>query len=258
MNQSYILVFFLLPLFAAAQPDRWQQHVNYEMNIDVNAEKNQYTGFQKLVYTNNSPDTLDKVFYHLYFNAFQPGSMMDVRSRNLPDPDGRVRDRISKLTPDEIGYIKVNNLTCNGTALRFETNETILEVTLNEPVLPGASAVFEMEWDAQVPLQIRRSGRDNREGVRLSMAQWYPKLCEYDYQGWHANPYIAREFYGVWGDFDVTIAIDKNYLVAAGGYLQNPLRLRSAGPIRQPPCRRQTQMAFQNTQCARFCLGCRP
>lgn len=222
MNQRYILVFFLLPLFAAAQPDRWQQHVNYEMNIDVNAEKNQYSGFQKLVYTNNSPDTLDKVFYHLYFNAFQPGSMMDVRSRNLPDPDGRVRDRISKLTPDEIGYIKVNNLTCNGTALRFETNETILEVTLNQPILPGASATFEMRWDAQVPLQVRRSGRDNREGVRLSMAQWYPKMCEYDYQGWHTNAYIAREFYGVWGDFDVKIAIDKKYMVAAGGYLQNP------------------------------------
>ena len=74
-----------------------------------------------------------------------------------------------------------------------------------------------MDWDAQVPLQVRRSGRDSREGIDYSMAQWYPKLCEYDEQGWHANPYIAREFYGVWGDFDVKISIDKNYVVAAGG-----------------------------------------
>ena len=51
------------------------------------------------------------------------------------------------------------------------------------------------------------------------MAQWYPKLAEYDYEGWHADPYIGR-IYGVWGDFDVTINIDKNYIVGGTGYLQ--------------------------------------
>ena len=54
------------------------------------------------------------------------------------------------------------------------------------------------------------------------MSQWYPKICEYDCEGWHPTPYVAREFYGVWGDFDVTITIDKNYILAATGYLQNP------------------------------------
>ncbi|MBV6439267.1 MAG: M1 family peptidase [Haliscomenobacteraceae bacterium CHB4] len=216
------LPLLLCSFFSFAQPERWQQRADYEMNIDVDAGKNQYRGTQRITYTNNSPDTLGKVFYHLYFNAFQPGSMMDVRSRTIADADPRVADRISKLKPEEYGWIRVNSLKHNGKAVKFETNETILEVTLNEPVLPGSTAAFEMEWDAQVPVQIRRSGRDSREGVRFSMTQWYPKLCEYDYQGWHSNPYIAREFYGVWGDFDVKISIDKNYLVAAGGYLQNP------------------------------------
>jgi aminopeptidase N len=78
-----------------------------------------------------------------------------------------------------------------------------------------------MIFNSQVPLQIRRSGRNNSEGIDYSMAQWYPKLCEYDYQGWHANPYIGREFYGVWGDFDVTLQIDANYMVGGTGYLQN-------------------------------------
>lgn len=219
---SLFCIFAFCVSAASAQPERWQQRVQYVMDIDMDAPKNQYTGYQQLTYTNNSPDTLWQVFYHLYFNAFQPGSMMDTRSRSLPDADPRVSDRISKLKPEEYGYIQVSALSHNGKPVRFETNETILEVTLNEPVLPGASAVFEMRWKAQVPLQIRRSGRDNREGVRFSMAQWYPKMCEYDYQGWHSNAYIAREFYGVWGDFDVTIHIDREYIVAAGGYLQNP------------------------------------
>ena len=196
----------------------WQQKVDYTMEIDVDAKKNQYKGTQKLVYTNNSPDVLDKVFYHLYFNAFQPGSEMDVRSLTIDDPDRRVGDRISKLTPEEIGYIKPTKLTQDGKSLQYEVVGTILEVQLNTPIQPGASTTFKMEWDAQIPLQVRRSGRDNAEGVRFSMTQWYPKLAEYDFQGWHADPYIGREFHSPWGNFDVTITIDKAYTVAGTGY----------------------------------------
>jgi len=207
---------------SVAKETYWQQHVDYTMDIDVDVKKFQYKGKQTLVYTNNSPDDLKKVFYHLYFNAFQPGSQMDVRSLNIKDPDRRVRDRISKLKPNEIGYIKVNSLKQNGVLVSHETVGTILEVKLNEPIKSGESVTLEMNFDAQVPVQIRRSGRNNKEGVAFSMAQWYPKLAEYDFQGWHTPPYIAREFQGVWGDFDVTIHIDKNYTVGGSGNLQNP------------------------------------
>jgi len=200
----------------------WQQHVDYKMDIDMDVNTYQYKGKQTLVYTNNSPDVLNRVFYHLFFNAFQPGSEMDVRSRTIADPDGRVKDRISKLEPNEIGYIKVNSLTQNGVALRHETVGTILEVKLAKPIQPGESVTFDMNFEGQVPVQIRRAGRNNKEGVALSMAQWYPKLAEYDFEGWHADPYIGREFFGVWGDFDVKITIDKNYVLGGTGYLQNP------------------------------------
>ncbi|WP_221393922.1 M1 family metallopeptidase [Dyadobacter sp. NIV53] len=205
-----------------AQSDRWQQRAKYQMNIDFDALKHQYKGSQKLVYTNNSPDTLTKVFYHLYLNAFQPGSQMDVRSRMISDPDPRVKDRISKLSPSEIGYEKIISLKQNGKALKYEVVGTVLEVTLAEKILPKTQHTFDLEFEAQVPVQIRRTGRDNSEGIDYSMAQWYPKMCEYDYEGWHSNPYIAREFYGIWGDFDVKITLDASYMVAASGYLQNP------------------------------------
>ena len=200
----------------------WQQHVDYTMDIDVDVKTHKYQGKQTLVYTNNSPDVLKKVYYHLYFNAFQPGSQMDIRSRNIKDPDGRVRDRISKLSPSEIGYIKVGSLKQNGVALQYKTVGTILEVILNEPIQSGEIVTFDMNFDAQVPKQIRRSGRDNAEGVALSMSQWYPKMAEYDFQGWHTPPYIGREFHGVWGNFDVTLHIDKTYTVGGTGYVQNP------------------------------------
>lgn len=205
----------------------WQQHVNYEMEIDMDVDNFQYQGKQKLVYTNNSPDVLNRVYYHLYFNAFQPGSEMDVRSRTIQDPDSRVGDRISKLQPNEIGYIKVNSLKQNGKSIKHETVGTVLEVQLAKPIQPGEKVTFEMDFDAQVPVQIRRSGRNNKEGVALSMTQWYPKLAEYDDEGWHADPYIAREFHGVWGDFDVKLTIDKDYVVGGTGYLQGEPKVKS-------------------------------
>lgn len=200
----------------------WQQHVNYNMEIDMDVEKHQYTGKQELIYTNNSPDTLTKVFYHLYFNAFQPGSEMDVRSRNIADPDSRVGDRISKLKDNEIGFLKVDKLLQNGTPLNYKVEGTVLEVELNKNILPGKKTTFYMEFNGQIPVQIRRSGRNNKEGIAYSMTQWYPKMAEYDFEGWHAHPYIAREFHSVWGDFDVKITIDKDYILGGTGYLQNP------------------------------------
>ncbi|MBL7866323.1 MAG: M1 family peptidase, partial [Cyclobacteriaceae bacterium] len=153
--------------------------------------------------------------------AFQPGSMMDERSRAIADPDRRVMDRISKLTESEIGYQKILSLKQDGADVKHQTEGTILTVNLSKPLLPNSKTIFEMTFESQVPIQIRRSGRDSKEGIAYSMTQWYPKLAEYDYQGWHAYPYVAREFHGVWGDFDVTLTLDPKYIVAGTGKLVN-------------------------------------
>ena len=226
MTAKKILLTFALSIFAITAFGQgkyyWQQEVDYDMDINVDAENHQFTGTQELTYTNNSPDTLQRVFYHLYFNAFQPNSMMDVRSRTIADPDSRVGDRILHLPDDEIGYHHINSLQQNGEAVDYTVDGTILKVTLNEPIMPGESTTFNMEFESQVPRQIRRSGWMNKEGVEFSMSQWYPKLSEYDDDGWHPNPYVGREFHGVWGSFDVSITIDSSYVMGGTGHLQNP------------------------------------
>jgi hypothetical protein len=239
LKNIYAALFFSLifsSLQLVAQPDRWQQKVKYTMNVDMDVKTNQFKGKQTIDYWNNSPDTLDRVFFHLYWNAFQPNSMMDARSQrqgtivlrqgrngnDIRDWDSRVTDRIANLKPDEVGYQKVTLIKMNGRAQKTQLHETILEVNLDKPILPKSKVSFEMEWDAQVPLQVRRSGRDNpNTHVRYTMTQWYPKLVEYDYEGWHPTPYVAREFYGVWGDYDVNINIDKNYVLGGSGSVQN-------------------------------------
>lgn len=235
LKKNWLLfVFGLIPVFALAQGANWQQHADYKMEVFVDVKNYTYKGSQTLEYTNHAPDTLNKVYYHLYFNAFQPGSEMDMRLRSIKDPDGRMvtktvvnqtevkESRIKGLKANEIGFLRVNNLRQNGVLVTCKELETILEVRLAEPLLPGKKCVFTLDFEGQVPVQIRRAGRNNKEGVALSMAQWFPKIAEYDFEGWHATPYIAREFHGVWGNFDVKITIDKNYMLGGTGVLQNP------------------------------------
>jgi hypothetical protein len=214
-------------------PGYWQQQADYKMEVWMDVKSFQYTGTQILEYTNNSNDTLKKVFFHLFPNAFQPGSEMDIRLQTITDPDKRMiktfkveekevkESRISTLKPDQIGYLDIRDFKQDDQIASVKVVGTILEVTLVKPLLPKSKTTFSLDFDGQVPEQIRRSGRNSSEGVALSMTQWYPKICEFDFEGWHADPYIGREFHGVWGNYDVKISIDKNYTIGASGYLQN-------------------------------------
>lgn len=223
MYYKSIITFCLLGvLFTAQSQDyRWQQRAEYTMDVKLDVSTHKVKGNQKLVYFNNSKDTLTKVYYHLFFNAFQPGSMMDVRSRNIADPDARVGDRISKLSESEIGYQHIESLKQDGKDITWTIEGTVMEVSLVKPLLPNSKTTFDMKFEAQVPIQIRRSGRNSKEGIAYSMTQWYPKLAEYDFKGWHAYQYVAREFQGVWGDFDVKITLDPTYVLGGTGVLQN-------------------------------------
>ena len=229
MKPFFTALFTLTLLAANAQkhPDYWQQRIDYTMDVSMNVEDFTYKGSSTVQYTNHSPDTLTRVFFHLYFNAFRPGSDMDARLQSISDPDNRMvtenkESRISVLSEDEMGYLRVTQITQNqGAPLKTSHEETILVVDLQTPLLPQSSTTLNLDFEGQVPLQIRRSGRNSEEGVALSMSQWYPKMVEYDHEGWHDYPYIAREFHGVWGDFDVKLTLDKSYTVAATGYLQN-------------------------------------
>lgn len=230
---SLTVVFFFFFNFCNAQ--YWQQKVDYTMSVELEAESANYSGTQKLVYTNNSPETLSKVFYHLYFNAFQPGSDMAIRLKNGGDKNGRFKVNIDSLSLDQSGFLNVYSLKQNGKKTKIKEAGTILEVTLNEPIASGESTVLELNFNGHVPDLIRRAGKNSTEGVAFSMAQWYPKLCEYDVDGWNTDPYTGREFHGVWGDFDVKITLDKNYTVGGSGYLQNAKEIGKGYSDRKKP-----------------------
>ena len=219
--KPFVFFFLGLIMFQSAKSQYWQQAVDYTMEVALDHKSATYSGVQKIVYTNNSPETLNKVFYHLYFNAFKPGSEMAVRQKNSADKNTRFKVSIDSLTPKQEGYLRVSGLTQNGVLLNPIDSETILEVPLHASIAPGESAIFELAFEGHVPDVIRRAGKNSSEGIAFSMAQWYPKMAEYDSEGWNADPYTGREFHGVWGNFDVKITLNKDFMVAASGYLQN-------------------------------------
>lgn len=219
----------------------YQQKAQYTMDIDVDAERYTYNGTQRIRYTNNSPDTLSVVYFHLYWNAFKPGSMMDQNVQN----NGKIGDsrlhkdgvsRLASIPKNEEGAQNIHFIKQDGKPLAFEVQETIMKVTLAKPILPKSATTFEMKWDAVIPMQIRRAGRNNREGIDMTMTQWYPKIAEYDYDGWATFDYLGREFHAPFSDFDVKISIDKKYIIGAGGTLQNRNAVPgySAKPALQP------------------------
>ncbi len=122
MRRSFLLISGLafLHLSSFAQCDRWQQRITCDMSVDLDVKSHRFTGEQVLVYQNNSPDTLRQLFFHLYFNAFKPGSEMDVRSRTIADPDQRVGARIAALKPEEQGDLRCMDMLQDGKPVQLE------------------------------------------------------------------------------------------------------------------------------------------
>lgn len=236
MNKTAILICLCIVAIGFSQQNKYyQQYAKYKMDIDVDVKNYTYIGKQSIEYTNNSPDTLRVVYFHLYWNVFRPNSTMDQRVQSQgKKADGRLVEnsgdqwvsRLANIPKSQYGSQNIHWIKQNGEKLNTELEESILKVTLLEPLLPNKTTQFAMEWDAVIPKQIRRSGRNNKEGIEMTMTQWYPKIAEYDYDGWAVFDYVGREFHAPFSDFDVKIAIDKNYVIGAGGVLNNPKKVK--------------------------------
>ena len=216
----------VIGILSAQKGAYYQQFAKYKMDIDVDATNFTYQGKQSIIYTNNSPDELSVVYFHLYWNAFKSGSMMDDRIREQGiNGDKRLQvngvSELSQIPAELEGKQNIHWIKQDGRPLNFEVQETIMKVHLATPIKPNTSTTFTMEWDANIPMEIRRSGRNSSEGIDMTMTQWYPKIAEYDYNGWATFDYLGKEFHAPFADFDVNIKIDKDYIIGAGGVLKN-------------------------------------
>ncbi|MBL7763933.1 MAG: M1 family peptidase, partial [Chitinophagaceae bacterium] len=205
----------LLP--ANSQTAYWQQQVNYRIDVTLNDKDHSLDGFEKIDYTNNSPDTLRFIWFHLWPNAYKNDKTAFSDQQLI---NGNTKFYFSDKK--DRGYInrldfKVNNITA-------ETEDhpqhiDIVKLILPSPLAPGQTINISTPFHVKLPFNFSRGGHD---GQSYQATQWYPKPAVYDNSGWHAMPYLNQgEFYSEFGNFDVQITIPENYAVAATGELQD-------------------------------------
>lgn len=208
-----LFIFILISTLSGFSQSYFQQEVNFKINVRLDEENNFLYADETIEYTNNSPDTLHFIYFHLWANAYKnyktefAKEFTNFRHRSLKNRD--------------LGYIdgldfKVD--TQKVECLIDETNIDICKIILKNPLLPNQKITISTPFYIKIPQNISRLGH-NEQAYQIT--QWYPKPAVYDAKGWHAMPYLDMgEFYSEFGSFDVSITVPQNYVVAATGNLE--------------------------------------
>lgn len=201
-------------------PGYWQQDVHYTIKANVDERTGIIDGTLHLVYTNNSPDDLNVVFFHLYQEAFTPGSYAHklVQANNAEYGFGPYEKK-------GLG-IEISSLISDGHELKTEQDNTILKVVLEKPIRSGTSVDFHIKFktyfDGQRGMPRRFKQFGTSQGPHFDGVHWYPRIAVYDRKfGWCTDQHLGKEFYGDFGCWDVELTFASNYIVEATGNLIN-------------------------------------
>ena len=199
----------------------WQQDVHYRIKADVREKTKIIDASEKLTYHNNSPHTLNEVYFHLYQNAFTAESYLADLHRSNKKPVGN----LGKYQKAGLGTI-TSNIKVDGKDVKTELDNTILKVYLNEPLRSGESIEIEMDFitffDSK-GYRRRMAEYKNWGFTHFNGVHWYPRICVYDIKkGWDLDQHLNKELYGDYGRFDVELTFADNYVVEATGQLMNP------------------------------------
>ncbi len=200
-----------------AQNNYWQQQVNYTINVSLDDSRHSLKGFATIDYTNNSPDTLSFIWFHIWPNAYK-----NDKTAFSDQQLGNDNTSFYFSSAEDKGYINQLNFKVNDEPVNTEDHPQhidIIKLILSEPLLPGKTIRITTPFHVKLPANFSRSGHI---GESYQASQWYPKPAVYDSKGWHEMPYLDQgEFYSEFGNYDVTITLPDNYIVAATGDLQN-------------------------------------
>ncbi len=211
MRIQLFFFFFVLTSSVFSQNNYWQQKADYTISASLDDNLGLVNGVETIDYSNNSNDSLSEIYFHLYWNAMRKGS----HAFNIISADQ------SEMNQTDFGSIDITSISINGVIHSLEIFESIGKIKLKTPIAPAAKVTLVLKFVSKIPACINRAGKNNISGTDFTFTQWYPKICRYDAQGWHTDPYFGREFAGTFGDFNVTITCNKSYVIAGSGLLLN-------------------------------------
>lgn len=212
----FSLSLVLLSITLNAQEDYFQQEVHYKITAKLDDSTHTVIAMMEIDYTNNAPDALNEIYFHLWPNAYSTKETAFAKQKLR---DGSTRFHYAK--PNELGGLSNLDFTVDGTQADWaydEKNPDIALVKLANPIPSGATVKIVTPFTLKIPSSFSRLGH---VGTSYQMTQWYPKPAVYDKNGWHPMPYLnLGEFYSEFGSFDVSITLPENYVVGATGVLQ--------------------------------------
>ena len=199
------------------QTNYFQQNVNYTIDVTLNDVEHTLDGFEIIHYTNNSPDTLNFIWFHLWPNAYKNDrTAFSEQLLQLGRTDFYFSDE------DQHGYINRLDFKVDGVTADLEDHPQYIDVAkliLPTALPPGQTIKITTPFHEKIPFNYSRGGH---VGQTYQITQWYPKPAVYDREGWHPMPYLDQgEFYSEFGNFHVQITLPEKYVVAATGRLQN-------------------------------------
>ena len=225
----------------------FQQEVNYNISVELNDKNHTLIAEEIIEYTNNSPDDLDFLWFHIWPNAYKDNSTAlakhELESGNTD---------LYYATEEDRGYITDLNFTINGKKVDLKYHPEhidICKLILNKPIKAGETITIKTPFKVKIP--DARFSRLGHVDQSYMITQWYPKPAVYDKDGWHIMPYLSQgEFYSEFGSFDVSITLPRNYTVGATGDLQNKgehVRLDELAEITDTITRFGSDMSFPDS-----------
>ncbi|HNK40740.1 MAG TPA: hypothetical protein PL002_06110, partial [Flavobacteriales bacterium] len=198
----------------------FQQEVNYRIDVRLDDAKHELHAFEQFDYHNNSPQTLDTIWIHLWPNAYKD------RSTALCDQLDRMNNfGLHYATPEQRGFLDSLAFTVGPSSVPVQWGPhpehiDIAWIKLPSPLAPGEHTTISTPFRVRIPSA--SFSRLGHAGQAYFITQWYPKPAVLDSEGWHPMPYLTQgEFYSEFGSFDVRITLPANYVVGATGELQD-------------------------------------
>ena len=210
----------------------WQQKVDYDIKVTLNEADRTITGSEKVRYQNNSPDALSYLWLQLDQNRFSKHSDSIATMRQNDTAKERMTyatlEYLARTEFQEWGF-KLTRVQSRGRDLQYALSDTMMRLDLPEPLAPGETFEFEIDWwynIVEAKIMGARGGYEpyERDGNDVYfISQWFPRLAAYtDLQGWEHKQFLGSgEFTLEFGDYDVEITVPADHIVGSTGELQN-------------------------------------
>jgi hypothetical protein len=207
----------------------FQQKADYKIKVEIDDENQKIIGEETITYTNNSPDKLEYLWIQLDQNVRADNSDSKLISIERMEDFKSISDVENKMLHFDGGFKIEKVETTSGKEISYSINKTMLRINLDNPLDSEGTMSFSIKWWYNINDRMKIGGRSGFEYFKendnylYTIAQWFPRMCVYsDLEGWQNKQFLGRgEFALPFGDYEVSITVPADHIVASTGELQN-------------------------------------